>query len=385
MATLDALIAGDLPPVGNPLLLRSSNSSPSFPGYRPLWLNSGTAALALALILARRVRPEVPSPLVILPGYGCPDLVTAAIFAGVQPVLVDTCRDMPGYDLGALERALSPSVVAVVAINFLGISERLEAIRALLEEQAPGQVSLIEDNAQWFPEISADNRLHGDLVCLSFGRGKPVSLLGGGALLAGARFSALLESLPIAAAIEPGRSFAVKAAAYNALLRPQLYALLNRNPWMKLGQTTFKPPPVIRAMDRRRQVLLGENAAQYLLRPRVVEEMLRGICADSPWVERDLAALAGARAGRLLRYPLLCADRSSRDTLWSRLRRAGLGATAMYQQILPDIAGVGAHVTVPAPLHGARFFADRLLTLPVHGGVTARHLQRLRRALAVVD
>jgi len=385
MAAFDALIAGDLPPAGNPVVLRRSQGLPQFSGFHSIWLNSGTAALALALMLVRRTRPEVSDPAVILPGYGCPDLVTAAVFAGVRPVLVDVCRDAPGYDLNALAHALGPSSIAVVAVNFLGIGERLGEIRALIRAKMRTPVHLIEDNAQWFPENSAIDEPRGDLVCLSFGRGKPVSLLGGGALLVAEPLAELMKTLPIAEAVGPGSLFTWKVKAYNALLCPQLYYLLSRNPWLKLGQTRFKPLPAIRQMDRVRQDLLAENAGYYLRRSRVVEDTLRGLCVGSPWIERDLAVTSGERCGRLLRYPLLCADRLSRDALWARLRDAGLGATAMYQQTLPEIAGVAERVAVPAPLTGAKFFADRLLTLPVHDGVSVAHLERLRQLLKVLD
>ena len=42
---------------------------------------------------------------------------------------------------------------------------------------------LIEDSAQAFPRDGGGDFWQGDLVVLSFGRGKPVSLLGGGAVL----------------------------------------------------------------------------------------------------------------------------------------------------------------------------------------------------------
>lgn len=385
MAAFDALITGDLPPAGNPVVLRRSADLPQFPGYRALWLNSGTAALALALMLVRRSRPEVSDPAVVLPGYACPDLVAAAVFAGVRPVLADVCRDTPGYDLESLGKVLTPSVVAVIAVNFLGIGERLGAVRELLHAKTRSPIVLIEDDAQWYPESLPAGEARGDLIGLSFGRGKPVSLLGGGALLVSEPLLPFVQGLPIADAIEPGSLFHWKTKAYNLLLRPQLYALLSRNPWLRLGQTQFKPLAAIRRLDEARQELLGENVEHYLHRSRALEQALAEVCADSPWIERDMAVSAGARRGRLLRYPLLCSDRLSRDTLWERLRRAGLGATAMYQQVLPEIAGVAERVATPVALQGAKFFADRLLTLPVHEGVAFSHLERLRRLLKVVD
>src|SRR5580700_2083909 len=176
------MIWRSLPPSGNQIVLSSqSGCLPVFEGYRSVWLSSGTAALALALMLCRRRHPEVIQPEVILPAYACPDLVAAAVYTGVRPTLADVDAADPGFNLTSLQMMLSPNTIGVVAVNFLGIQERLPELRNLLK--AWPAAALIEDDAQWYPEKTGGAGLQGDLVCLSFGRGKPVSLLGGGALL----------------------------------------------------------------------------------------------------------------------------------------------------------------------------------------------------------
>jgi dTDP-4-amino-4,6-dideoxygalactose transaminase len=63
------------------------------------------------------------------------------------------------------------------------------------------------------------------------------------------------------------------------------------------------------------------------------------------------------------------------------MREAGLGATAMYKQVLPQIEGVAQRVTVRGELVNAQAFADRLISLPTHAGVTPAHLNKLRTLL----
>ncbi len=374
------LLCDDLPPAGHPLLWRLDDAPlPSLPGMTSIGLHSGTAALAAAMLLARLRRSGVAAPQVILPGYGCPDLVAAVRFAGVEPLLVDIGGDDPGYDLDALHAALSPRVVAVVAVNFLGIAERLSTLRALLNSSG-FDIALIEDDAQWFPELESQvNAARGDLVCTSFGRGKPVSLLGGGLLWVDADHAALIPQLPIVAAQTPGSSFRLKTFLINALLRPRLYGLVNRNPLIELGRTCFKPLSELRTLDPLRAALLPLNVATHLARVRDSERALASLLAETPTLI-DLPAAAGERAGRLLRYPLLCRDRAQRDAIWQALHNGGLGATAMYQRVLPEVEGVG-EVTVAGALSGARHFAGRLLTLPVHAGVGPRHLSHMVAAL----
>ena len=169
-----------LSPVGNAISLQSLEKDiQAFDNYHHKLLNSGTSALTLSLLIAKLEWGENRKE-VIIPAYCCPDLVTACIAANVTPVLCDIGFGDPGYDLNMLESLMTENTLAVIAVNFLGIRERLEEIHELT---ASKKVALIEDDAQWFPETTTKYPLKGDLVCLSFGRGKPVSLLGGGAIL----------------------------------------------------------------------------------------------------------------------------------------------------------------------------------------------------------
>jgi dTDP-4-amino-4,6-dideoxygalactose transaminase len=389
-------IGRDLPPTGHPIALAPPDTSPlQWPErYRAILVNSGTAALGLALLASRLRHPEIAAPEVVLPGYGCPDLVAAARFAGVRAVLADIGATDPGYDIESLRQVLGENTVAVVAVNFLGIAERLSELRSLLRDRP--QIALVEDNAQWFPErgqsgIRAGSaptltpspplfpeqvELEGDAVCLSFGRGKPVSLLGGGALLlregcfAGLPAAALNDAIGTA---QPGSLFAAKVRIYNLLSHPRLYAAINRNPLLRLGQTVFKPLAATTALDEKRQALLRTNIGCYLARPRRAAFWLH---AGLPPAS-DLPAQLAERSARLLRYPILCRDRAQRDALLAHLRHEGLGATALYQRIMPEVEGVGDQVEVRVALEGARAFADRLLTLPVHVGVTESDVARM--------
>lgn len=372
-----------LPPAGHPVALAGDKSAlPEFTNYRAFWVQSGTAALALAMIAARRRAAHIENPQVILPGYACPDLVAAAIFAGVQPVLADIGSDDPAYDLNALRAAISPATVAIVAVNFLGVSERLSSLREIISMHssrgAHPSMTLIEDNAQWFPEPLPNAPLQGDCVCVSFGRGKPVSLLGGGVLLMNAALDIPDIADVIHSADAAGISFAAKALAYNALLSPWLYGPVSRLPFLKLGITQLKTLSAIQAMAPQRLALLNTNIQKYLRRSHACADAIGAALPDHII---DLRARAGERAGRLLRYPVLLRNRQSRDIALQKLQCAGLGATALYQSVLPDIDGVSAHARVSGDLNGARQFAERLLTLPVHEGVSAADVKKIGRLL----
>lgn len=373
MEAFGALIHGDLPPVGNRIFWHETapEELPPFIGYHPLWLDCGTSALAVALLAAKAKHPEIHTPEVIVPAYCCPDLVAAANFAGVKVVVVDIAKADPALDKGALRASISESTVAIIAVNFLGIRDNLAAFIQLLQQYP--HISLIEDNAQWFPDTEAFSSLMGDYVVFSFGRGKPLSLLGGGLLLAKTELLINLTSY-LSDKPAPSSHLKLKVSAYNLLLQPRLYQLLNRNPLIKLGETRYHPLTAVAPMDDHRRRLLPENFNRYSERPRDREFTYD---KQVPASTNYLDALNSPRRGRLLRYPLVVADRLQRDVLLQKLRSAGLGATAMYRKPLPEISGVRAMVDIRGNYNNAKDFADRLITLPLHEGVNEKSFNRI--------
>ena len=376
-----SLWRGRLPPVGQRISHATTNATTNaalageldMPGFRLLPVASGTAALGLALRIARARRPDIKQPEVLLPGYACPDLLAAANWAGVKPLLIDIGADDHALDRTDLARRCTVATIGIVAVNLLGIADDLTELRRFC---ATRQLLLIEDDAQWLPEPWAAQTLHGDLVVLSFGRGKPVPLVGGGALLV--RESSVETALPV---IEPAAHqslpLTLQIAAYNFVLEPRIYGLLSLMPFLKLGATRYHPLDHVAAMSDARMSRLAPNLNRQLLRTRERESWLRELVVPAcPPGTLDLPIRGGARTHRLLRYPLLLPSREQRDALFLALHRAGLGASRMYENVLPDVSGVPSDVDCP-PLPNARQFAARLLTLPVHEGVTRADAQAM--------
>jgi len=375
MAALEALMPQALPPAGDPVVLARDRAAPAtlddyWPGYRARYYDSGTAALAAAVRAVTDVAAK-PEPEVLLPAYGCPALVSAVLHAGARPVLVDIEPDQPRLSLRALSEAVSGDTVAVIAVHLFGLRERVESIRAIVR---PVGAVVIEDSAQGFDP----GLWQSDLVVLSFGRGKPVSLLGGGAVLhRGGDFEWALPRPQIPG----GGGFRFRALAYNLLRNPSLYWLPHAIPGLGLGQTRFERLRRIWAMDECRRALLPTAVARYRAQEAPVQQQLRTMLGRLGPDFVDVAELCGeAPSRRLIRYPVLAASRELRDQALQTLTRLGLGASPMYGAALADIAGV-APVCRARPAPAADDFAQRLFTLPVHGGVRPRHVHRMQAAL----
>lgn len=372
-----------LPPVGNTITLQAAGKGlPHFDNYHSILLDSGTSALALSLLIAR-LQPGNERVEVIIPAYTCPDLVTACKLASVKPVLCDIGNDDPGYDLNMLETLVTEKTLAVIAVNFLGIRERLEAIRTLTGEK---DVLLIEDNAQWYPEPFNGKLFTGDMVCLSFGRGKPVSLLGGGAILIS---SGLFKDHvnEIHQIIRPSDSglhdigYYLKLKSYNLFIHPHLYGFVSRLPGIRLGETRYHEPATITCMDDAHQNLLQENIRKYIGMRREIETFYRQKIPDTDALINLPVKYAG-RTGRLLRYPLLFENKQGRDRLLGLLNQEGLGASDMYRKPMWEIDNIPSGLRMDTTIKNAAVFADRLLTLPVHENMNLKHAGRICEILS---
>ena len=312
-----------------------------------------------------------------MPGYACPDIVSAAVHAGVHPVLVDLEPECPYMSLQGIRAAISEHTIAIVALNFLGIPERMRDLRMIADDH---NLILIEDSAQWYPDCEApiSTSFDGDLVVLSFGKGKPVSLLGGGALLV--KKNTLVDHIhPLANPVASLPSV-VKLRAilpiYNCVISPLAYWLLEALPFIELGATRYKALTEIQALDNTRLRLLAENIRRYQALDLTNQQQIQATVGRYNHYLLDLPAVCNSYRGqRLLRYPILLPTATTRNKVLTALTDAGVGASSFYPVTLPQIPGVAELVSSHVPLRHAADFASRLITLPTHQGVDSRHIE----------
>ncbi len=299
-------------------------------------------------------------------------------------MLVDLESDRPWMDLEQLPSKLSSRTVAIIAANLFGIPERIEQLRAFTNQ---ADAVLIEDSAQGFPGSRESDIWGGDLVVLSFGRGKPVSLLGGGAVLfRNANYGDLLPTVtPLhAEGLLKHSIFRLKAHLYNWMILPRLYWVPQNLPFLHLGETRYHPLPGIDAMDQARLELLPDNIAAYRNNDSEAQKGLAGILEELDSNSAGIIDLPKQcqvpRERRLLRYPLLV-DASLRDRLYHQLQRSGSGPSVMYPAALPGISGLQSLLSDQAPFPAAEAFAARILTLPTHRWVGLEDMANIRRIL----
>lgn len=358
-----------LRPVGNTITARIDKTNGTFfSSYNSSFFNSGTASLAAAIIASHKLKHGIKQPEVIVPAYGCPDLISAIIYAKAIPVLVDLEVDSPFLSIEQMNTVINENTIAIVAVRFFGISEQNKKLTEIAKQH---NIILIEDSAQGFPTNDIESYWNGDFVVLSFGRGKPVNLLGGGAVLTrNAELMKLLPSpTPFKESISGKIKYNLKLFLYNQTIHPIAYGLITKVPGLNIGQTIYKPLRDIEAISSHTKLLLTSNIEAYKKYKNCQIEynnFFREL-NDNKIINLP-ATLSHDFEQPLLRYPILIKNKSARNRIYNLLKP--YGASLMYKDPLHKISNIGNLIKKQNNFYSnATHFSQQLLTLPTHEGV----------------
>lgn len=337
---------------------------------------SGREALrvAFARLAKRSGRGEV-----LLPAYTCYSVPAAAVAAGLRVRLVDVTPE-GRIDAAALERLPGGGASALLVSNLFGVPEPLGPLRAWAAAEG---VALIDDAAQALGARDAEGPVggRGALGVLSFGRGKPLSALGGGALA----WPDAPDDLEPPTAPAPRRLAALlRAVAYDLALRPAVFRRLATVPALGIGASVYDPAFRRGAIDGAALCLAAALVPGVASEARARES--RALALARRLRERTGFAPLVAGAGDAGAYPRLgvvAPSAPARDAALESL--APLGATRMYPAPLGRIAALRPHLIGDADPPGARDFAARLLTLPTHAGLRGARLERAIAALVRIS
>ena len=333
--------------------------------HRVVLTDSGTTALALALRGAAARRPGAPCA---LPAYGCFDLATAALAAGVRVVLYDLDPSTLAPEPASLRRALRDGAAALVVVHQYGIPVPMDAMRTAAD--SAGAI-LIEDAAQGAGGSWRGRPLGsiGDLGVLSFGRGKGITGGGGGALLVRTRADEL--GLPAPGPASGGSDIALIGKLFGQWIlgRPSLYRIPSALPFLRLGDTVFRRPSAATVMSTRSARVLRRTrplAAAETARRRAV-----AVYFHTALIGRSGVTLIqvpdGAEPG-WLRFPVLA--RGVASEVASRSSTAGV--VRGYPIALSALTQLMPLLDLRTETPGADVLASRLLTLPTHGYTSDR-------------
>jgi len=373
-----------LPPAGQKIDLNINQSKyDHFKNFRHIkFYSSGTEALSASIIACKKLKPHILLPEILLPAYSCPDLISAILYAGAKPVLIDLEIDRPWLSLKDLEFKITSQSLCVIAVNLFGMEERLSELKRITKTN---NIFLIQDSAQLFQKQNVNNNFIGDFLVYSFGRGKPVSVLKGGCVLSKTKDN--FKYLPFSSDNQISTSrfdkirHTIKILAFNFLLNPRVFWIPQSLPFSGIGKTTFHKLDTISLADEFTIKIIYTNIDNYLTsknQAKYISDLLQRINIDGII---DLPKVTSANFNNLNRYPLLVKNNYIREFLYKKLTKSGLGVTLMYQKALnnfPELSGLlGDDKNTP----NAEDFSKSLITLPVHKGMKSYNLQKLEKIL----
>ena len=361
-------------------------------GHRRYWLvSTGRAAMVLALQAMRDLSKDPQRVEVIVPAYTCYSVPASVIKAGLKPRLCDVDPASLSLDPDALRKFDFSRVLAIVTANLYGIPNHLQSIEAIAREQG---VWMLDDSAQALGATLEGRAVggFGDVGLYSFDKGKNITSLEGGALVAShPELSAALDrrhaALAPASATRTATTI-VKLAAYATLLRPTLYGVVRKLPGLGLGRTVYDETYPV---ERYSGTLAG-FAGTLLKR---LPSLTGGRRDKAAALQAELSKVPGLRLiespassqPAYARYPFLMTDATQRAAVLEKLDAAGIGATASYPSALCDVPEVARHLpTADLEMPGAREVASTIVTLPTHAyspaNLPVRAAASIRAALA---
>ena len=294
--------------------------------------------------------------------------------------------DLDGrIDLDALAATDLSDAAGIVVCNLFGRAEEIEPIA---ERAGEAGVPVLDDAAQSLGAVDAAGKRvgqRGHPAVLSFGRGKPLQGLGGGA-------SVGLPSEPETGTVHAhaGASARAKAlltsAVWDASLTRPVFTLLARIPSLGIGQTEFEPGFATGPIDPVNAAIAAVQLEGFEARARARRVRARRL-AERIGAETGFAVLvdeADLERGVYSRLVLRAPDAGARGRALAGLARLGAGASALYPDSLADVGPLRASRAdaTDRDLPGSRALAARVLTLPTNRDPSAEELEALLTCLA---
>lgn len=360
----------------------------SHSGQAHCWpMVSGRAAMTLMFSAMKQAAADPRRCEVVVPGYTCYSVPAAAERAGLRVRLIDVDPRTLDMNIEALRRVDFSRVLTIVTANLYGIPNALSQVEAVAAEN---RVFMLDDAAQSLGARVAGRAVggFGDAGLYSFDKGKVITTIQGGAIVA--RAGALATAIAGKHAALDGAGFkdtaeyVVKLGIYGVLLRPMFYGVVQSLPGLGLGQTRYETVYPL----TRYSTLLSGLALRLARRLDTINQVrienarrLQAALADAPGLR--LPECAPDASPVFTRFPVFVADARRRAPLLAALNAAGIGATASYPQALGDVPEVQRILAGTAEEQsGARAVAATLFTLPTHAYSPDDLASRVR---AIVD
>ena len=318
--------------------------------------NSGRALLYILLDALKRKDGDLRNE-VLIPGYTCYSVAASVAKAGLKIAIYDLDPRTFAPDMDSVKANLSENTLAIISQHLFGIPSPIDELRQIAEGIG---AYIIEDAAQALGGTMNGRSLGtmGDFGFFSFGRGKPLPLGGGGALIG--KDADVLSGLDL----KPGKkgyASLMSTAVTQVMSKPSLYWIPEMLP-LGLGATIFEPgfdvsdmPFVMQKLAEKSMVVLDELNTHRRHIAKTYEETFD---------DEHVIPVPDESKPAYTRFPLMAGP----GPIAKELKR--LGVRRMYPKAIADEETIKPYlVDQEASTPGASEIARKLITLPTHSGI----------------
>jgi dTDP-4-amino-4,6-dideoxygalactose transaminase len=293
----------------------------------------------------------------LIPGYTCYSVAASVVRAGLKIRVYDFEPYTLNPAIDSVIKNINENTCVIVGQHLLGIPTVMEELKITAQKYG---IYFIEDAAQalggkWKNEYLG---MLGDFGLYSFGRGKPLPLGEGGALVG--KYDVLKEFKTTRKS--SSHIHILKSIAAQIFSHPYFYGFIESLP-LGLGETVFDPQfPVAPMPDCMKR--LGVKALSFLSTLNIHRNVIAQIFID--FIDKShTITLKDDMVPVFSRFPIIAGTRRISQKL---LR---LGVRRMYPKAIQDVELIkpylaDRHIQTPSAAH----IAESLITLPTHHGIT---------------
>jgi len=318
---------------------------------------------------------------IIMPAYMCETVSQMLLDMGFKLNFVDVNQNTYNMDIEDLNKRISRNTKVILAVHMFGIPCDMCSIMDIAEDN---NAIVIEDAAQ-----AMGAEYHGQKVgtiaesgFFSFGRGKPITAMGGGVIVTNNNDIAL-KCRAIVSEFEQQPSNLltfIQLLAYSSLRNRAIYNLVHK----KIRGEEFR---VCINLDNIKYRFTAMQASIGMSQLHMLEYFNTKRQHNAEFLKNKLKDIKGISLPDILdhsepiflRFPIQVKNTILRDRLMSLLEKHGIETSVVYPVVLPYL-----YKTNPSEYTGAMEVVKRVIALPTHPLLNCKHLEILRKNIRYI-
>lgn len=319
---------------------------------------------------------------VIVQSYTCFSVAKVLADSNLDIVVLDTDPETLDYNYDELVEHVDADTLCIISTHLFGTSADIRRAKNLARKY---DAYLIEDAAQKQYSIP-EERSVADATIYSFGRGKPISLMGGGILgINNEMIRHVFQNHDIFVnhTIDYGVSTIIRMLLNDVLTHPAVYRVPAQIPFLGIGNTVY--PAIIEngCLNKFQRCFLGRKLQQlgneYAKRKKIA-------CAYT-----KVVAAAGANVSIIHstgndysphRYPFYLKMAYHELTPRQSFKAKNNGIVRMYPYGINRLTQLKNKITVSSTYNGEKFISDHLVTAPTHHYVNDTNIEHITSVMS---